>query len=375
LKVSAGELDENEKAFLFNFLHLHLKFGVTASHDGFFVESEKLSSQELERLVNKFVYHQNLNHKYWVSLEKDVVKINRLKGIKRHMRTNKAFHIILWAIMLIISLSSVTVLVSIFLKGSPSQNLVSLVSLDWGGYVVFSDFANPQPVVVGVSGSWTVPTVTVSQQDKFSAAWIGIGGQVDETLIQTGTEHDSIDGNIIYSAWYELLPNDSIEIPTINVYPGDRITASIRLLDSTTSEWSIEIDDVTQGEGFKQSFLYDSSRLSAEWIVERPTVNNTLSTLAEFGSITFTDSSLTMSTNAGTISDFPFAQVVIHDRQNRELVTVSSLASNGASFTVDYLSNIGSIKVQDMQIAVRTTSNTKDVLSKPSLNRLKDLSE
>jgi hypothetical protein len=365
-------LDVDEKAFLFDFLHLRQRFDVIASNDSFFVESEKLSSQELERLVNKFVYHRNLNHKYWVSLEKDVVKINRLKGVKRHVRTNRTFPIVLWVVMLIISLSLVAIFAGAFLKRAPIQNLVSL---DWGGYVTFSDFANPQPVVVAVSGSWTVPTVTVSQQDTFSATWIGIGGQTDETLIQTGTEHDSIDGSVTYSAWYELLPNYSITISTINVSAGDKITASINLVNSATNEWSIEIHDVTRAERFKQNFFYDSSRLSAEWIVERPNVNNTISILADFGSVTFTDLSVKMGTSAGTISDFPFAQVTMHDRQNRQLVTISSLNSNGASFTVNYLNRTESIQVQDKQMETRVTPIPKDVLCKPSLNRLEDLNE
>ena len=360
-KVSIGELDADEKAFLSSFLHSH-RFGVTANHDSLTVDSEKLSSQELERLINKFVYHRNLNHKYWVSLEKDVVKINRLKGVKRQMRTNSIFPVALWVIMLIISLSLVSVFVNTFLK---RVQILNLVSLDWGGYSAFSDFTNPQPVVVSVSGSWTVPQVSVSQQDTFSAAWIGIGGQTDKTLIQTGTEQDSISGSIEYSAWYELLPNDAITITAMNVSPGDKITASINLVNSASNEWSIEIDDVTKGEKFKQNFFYASSRLSAEWIVERPTVNNTLSDLANFGSITFTNSSVTMSNNTGNINDFPFAHVVMQDRQNTQLVTVSSLTSNGASFTVNYLSSAVSAENQNTQLEIRTSPVTEDVRRKP----------
>jgi len=228
----------------------------------------------------------------------------------------------------------------------PSSFGRRLTSLDWSGYVVVSDFANPQPLVVGVSGSWTVPSVNVSPKDTFSAAWVGIGGHTDETLIQTGTEQDSIDGEAGYAAWYELLPNDSVTITTMNVSPGDRIKASINLVDSATNNWSIEIDDVTTGQTFKQNFFYDSLRLSAEWIVERPAVNNSLSALADFGNVTFTDASATMSTNVGTISNFPFAQVTMQDRQNRQLVTVSSLTSNGTSFTVNYLNSVFSTQSQ-----------------------------
>jgi hypothetical protein len=44
------------------------------------VDSGTVSPQDLERVVNKFVYRQNLNTTYWVSLEKNTVKINTFKN-------------------------------------------------------------------------------------------------------------------------------------------------------------------------------------------------------------------------------------------------------------------------------------------------------
>lgn len=236
--------------------------------------------------------------------------------------------------MLAASFLIITGFLNTFFSG-PSNP--SLISTDWAGYVVVSDYSNPQPVVIGVNGSWNVPTVTVSQSDEFSATWIGIGGYLEETLIQTGTEQDSINGIAEYSVWYELLPNDSITITTMDVSPGDKIQASIKLVDSATNEWLIEIADATTEQKFSGSFFYDSSRLSADWIMERPLVNNIISTLADFNTVTFTDASATVDNKVGTISGFPFAQIILHNRQNAELVTVSSLSSNGSSFTVNYL--------------------------------------
>lgn len=349
LKVDLGEL-KDEKDSLSEFLSSKLKIDVTSSGNKLFVDSEKLSIKELERLVNKFVYHQNLMDKYWVGLENDVVKIEKFEHSKKkekrskehaHVRkggwkTSRTYLVALWVLMLIGSLSLIIAFSSLFFQGSSVQHLTSL---DWGGYVVVSNFANPQPMVVGVSGSWIVPQVNVSQKDTFSSVWIGIGGYTDETLIQIGTAHNSINDSAAYSVWYELLPHYSATITTMDVSPGDKIAASITLVDATKNEWSLEIVDATKGQSFSQNFFYASSRLSAEWIVEKPTVNNILSSLADFGSVTITDAKVTMNTNAGTISDFPFSQFTIYDRQNRELVTVSSLISNGSSFTVKYSKN------------------------------------
>jgi hypothetical protein len=236
-------------------------------------------------------------------------------------------------VLLIASLFLVTTFLNIFFT---SLSVHRFVSLDWADYVVFSDLVNPKPVVVSVSGSWTVPRIEVSQEDMFSDTWIGIGGQLDNTLIQAGTEQDSINGQGNYSAWYELLPNGSVTITTLNISSGDKIVVSINLVDSATNEWSIEINDVTTGQGFEQNFFYNSSRLSAEWIVERPTVDHSLSTLADFGNITFTNSNATMDTHVGTINKFPFAQVIMQNRRNRQLVTVSSLTPDGSGFTVNH---------------------------------------
>jgi hypothetical protein len=100
-----------------------------------------------------------------------------------------------------------------------------LVSSDWSGYFVASNLVNPQPNVTSVNGSWTVPTVKISATDSYSAIWIGIGGQFDDSLIQVGTEQDSRKGLTAYSAWYELIPANPITIGSINVSQGDQIEA------------------------------------------------------------------------------------------------------------------------------------------------------
>ncbi len=212
-------------------------------------------------------------------------------------------------------------------------------SLDWAGYTIIESASNPQQEITAISASWTVPAVAVSASDTFSAAWIGIGGFVDKTLIQAGSEQDSINGQAAYSVWYEMLPADSVTIDAITVSPGDVVSASIRLLNSGTNEWSIQILDVTNGQRFSQNFFYNSTRLSAEWIVERPTVNNRLSGLADFGSITFTGMSVAVNQSDGAISKFPYSQVVMNNQQSVQLASVSPISANGSSFTVKYLAS------------------------------------
>jgi hypothetical protein len=88
LKVDLGDLHD-ERDNLSSFLQSSLKVDVTSKGKALLVDSKELSSQELKRTVRKFVYHQNLNNTYWVSLKTDVVKINKFKGTKKQKKRKK----------------------------------------------------------------------------------------------------------------------------------------------------------------------------------------------------------------------------------------------------------------------------------------------
>jgi hypothetical protein len=245
---------------------------------------------------------------------------------------------LVWALLLVISLSFLSSLLTNF---NSSPDSTSVTSLNWSGYSVASDPAKAQPHVFGINASWTVPEVTVSAADTYSSAWIGIGGQQDGTLIQAGTEHDSINGQEYYGVWYEMLPQTATTVKNMTVSPGDVIIASIDLLDPVQDEWAIQIIDVTNSQEFIQNccIVYNSSMLTGEWVVERPTVGNQLSSLADFGRITFTDAYAEVSDSVGAIGSFPISKFIMHNTQYVALTTVSSISANGSSFTVDYLTS------------------------------------
>ncbi len=198
-----------------------------------------------------------------------------------------------------------------------------------------------------VSASWIVPEVKVSENNTFSAVWVGIGGYGEKTLIQTGTEQQCINGQVNYFAWYELLPNYLVRIRNIHVQPGDTITASLSLINENAHTWSIKISDVTRGERFEKTVVYDSSQLSAEWIVERPTVNGAISTLADFGNVTFSECEATIEGKTGAIGNFSSTQLVMYNSENVQLVTVSPLSDDGSSFTVSYLRASSSVALSN----------------------------
>ena len=82
LTVDLSKLDANKES-LSSFLVSKLETEVTLSGNKIFVTQDSLSPEALKTLVNKFVYHQHLNHKFWVALEGDVVKVNKFKRYEK----------------------------------------------------------------------------------------------------------------------------------------------------------------------------------------------------------------------------------------------------------------------------------------------------
>ncbi len=88
LKVDLGKLKDECEA-LSSFLSSKLKVNVTSNDNKIFVDSNSSSSNELKRLVNKFVYRRHLNHKYWVALDGDVVKLHKFKRSEKKAKEKK----------------------------------------------------------------------------------------------------------------------------------------------------------------------------------------------------------------------------------------------------------------------------------------------
>jgi hypothetical protein len=70
---------KDERESLSSFLSSKLEADVALKGNKILVTQDSFSSEELKKLVNKFVYHHHLNHMFWVALEGDVVKVNKFK--------------------------------------------------------------------------------------------------------------------------------------------------------------------------------------------------------------------------------------------------------------------------------------------------------
>ena len=157
----------------------------------------------------------------------------------------------------------------------------AILSGNWSGQTLTGG------IYTGVGANWTVPAISPSASNVFSATWIGIDGTSSSSLIQTGTAQESVGGFLNYFAWVELLPGASMQIGSAPVAPGDSMQSTI--VETSTNVWTVSLQDSTQGWLYSQAWFYVTPGLSAEWIEEAPNINGTQSTLANFNSATFSN--------------------------------------------------------------------------------------
>ena len=223
----------------------------------------------------------------------------------------------------------------------------------WTGYIVAKNFSSPRPQITGIRGSWVIQNTTETMNMRGSAQWIGIGGVLsapfnDSSLIQVGTASFSGENGTAYFAWYELLPlpPEIITYPAINiplpVQPADKVYSSIIQVGDTYNIplYRISINDTTQGWNYSFVTAYPSSRLSAEFIEERPRI-------PFFGNFGLPDFSLSYygkdftgldKTDSVDINNSTFE---LGAQQNREIVmiynaTPDPITPDGTSFGVTY---------------------------------------
>ena len=156
---------------------------------------------------------------------------------------------------------------------------------NWSGYV-YSQAGEP---FTAASGTFNVPDVAPSSGPTYMAEWVGIDGWGNSDLIQDGVIVDYIPGSgEQVDPFWEILPAMSTPITSLDVSVGDSVTASVAEVSGTT--WQLTVTDNTTGDSFTTQQSYTGPGHSAEWIVERPELNGSLTTLADFSpEVTFTN--------------------------------------------------------------------------------------
>jgi len=216
-------------------------------------------------------------------------------------------------------------------------------SSNWAGYTASGG------TFTAVAGNWVVPNVSAETGNTVAAdaTWVGIGGANSTDLIQAGTQATLQDGQIVYTAWWETLPQAAQTVP-LDVAAGDSVSVSITR--QSDGSWEIQIHDSTSGQSFQKKLTYRSSRSSAEWIEESPSVGGrTLIPLDNFGTVTFTNATTVENGKQSTIAQACGQPITMYSstgqgrrgrfgqpggQAGQPLAQPSALGADGSSFSV-----------------------------------------
>jgi Peptidase A4 family len=221
-------------------------------------------------------------------------------------------------------------------------------SANWSGYVAGgTQFSS-------VSGSWVEPQAKCSSGQGYSSYWVGLGGAGDaQALEQTGTEMDcNADGTSSHHAWYELVPAAPVNLD-LNISAGDHMTGKVTVSGTNVT---VTLTDQTTGQSATKNLQMDNPDVSsAEWIAEAPSQCDGSGCqplpLADFGNVTFSNSTATANGHTGTISDSNWSSQAVQldggagdgfvSDSSSATAAPSSLSSDGSSFSVSWGSGGG----------------------------------
>lgn len=231
-------------------------------------------------------------------------------------------------------------------EAAPKAATTTNKTYNWSGFEIRDD--NTYNLV---SGLWPVPSVTgqavVPLSVDYSTLWVGIDGDNLTDLVQAGTEQDAITltfgvGNrsvsftiAVYYAWTECLPGQLTEqqITNFGVSASDLVWITIILLNTpfpptgnvATGIFVIENISTAESTTVVSIAFTNVSASEAEWIMERPKVNNALPNLANYGS---------------ALIQFPYAQTtkgqtLFYNQPNNINITMTNNSGQTLSTVTD----------------------------------------
>lgn len=176
---------------------------------------------------------------------------------------------------------------------SVENNVVSTTSNNWSGTSVVNGTTSSVEAIIGL---FVVPAAhqafgACTGGWDYSSLWPGIdgnGGAGGSDVLQAGVEVDAYcnGGNTssFYSAWIEWFPNGSTRVSSPAIHPGDLVFVEVWSASPTqgyayffnystnvTAEYALTAPSGTSVHGS-----------SLEWIVERPSLGSSLTTLTNY---------------------------------------------------------------------------------------------
>jgi hypothetical protein len=231
------------------------------------------------------------------------------------------------------------------------ENSSNSTSTNWAGYVAATSVTSPSTnSVSAVSGSFVIPSLASSNEPTNNnvSIWVGIDGAFgsDPTVQQLGIDLAYQNRQIVMYAWFELYPAPSYEIVQFPLHVGDTIALNITLtsVKNNVSTYNFSIKNVTKNVQYTVPTSYTSVRnvknQCAEWIVEAPSLGNSIVPLSSFTPpITFNNCLATISNTSGPISRTSNMKINMTNNASQVKASTSALNSSGNSFTVTWNKN------------------------------------
>jgi autotransporter-associated beta strand protein len=208
---------------------------------------------------------------------------------------------------------------------------------NWSGY---SAAAPAGSAFTDVSSTWVIPSVKAqSSGTTYSSYWVGFDGVSDTTVEQCGVSADvSTNGSTTYNAWYEFAPAGEVVVP-LTVHAGDTITAEVTYEGISSGRFNYQFDlrDQTTGASYDmiKSTSSNDARSSAEWIAEAPSLGSSVTTLANFGNVTFSNDLAAL--NGGSDVSLGALNLTENEMVQTNVVALpTSVNSTDSAFNVAY---------------------------------------
>jgi hypothetical protein len=162
--------------------------------------------------------------------------------------------------------------------GAPLVPVKDIKDLIWSGYVALG---GPYSAA---RGTFTVPALAPGDpRSADMSEWVGVDGltsagtfvyppPLGTSIIQAGVEvtpdPSSPDGYDV-QPWWEAFPGPTTYIDGLGVRAGDKVTVTV--WEAGPGLWKMQVANNTDGLAFTTTpEPYDGPRMSAEWVVERP---------------------------------------------------------------------------------------------------------
>lgn len=166
----------------------------------------------------------------------------------------------------------------------------TVASNNWSGFAAYGDHFR------FVTTTYSIPSLNcaVSPSGSFDSEWVGLDGYTSATVEQIGTDATCSGTTPEYFAFYEMYPSASVQFTGVS--PGDSITASV-FYSSSTGKWNLKLVDNTAQAVLSQSLACPSgstcNNASAEIISEVPNGGPPAASLADYGTVGFTQIAIT----------------------------------------------------------------------------------